>query len=298
MPIHDDLGTRMKNNYETISKTRLTRRTPVVIRIDGRAFHTFTTGFKSPFDHVLMSSMQETMKYLCENIQGCVLGYTQSDEISLLLIDYKRLNSDAWFDNEVQKVCSVSASMATMKFNKVFKENIMKYTLQSDIKLEAPYRTTLNKAIRKGAMFDSRCFNIPKDEVTNYFYWRQLDATRNSIQMVGQAYFSFRELQHKSCNDIQEMLHERKGINWNDFTVPEKRGTCCVKQVYTIDENGNETSTSLEQEESKGMLEFHKDMKLQNDKRYRRTRWVIDENIPMFKGNDRDYIEFLLLPDE
>lgn len=287
MPVHDDLGMRMKNNYETISKYRLTRRMPVIIRIDGRSFHTYTRGFQKPFDPILMKSMQKTMQSLCENIQGVSAAYTQSDEISLLLVDYNNLNSQAWFDNEVQKICSISASMATKTFNIVFdylshmffiddnhigypprvkameeelgkptddwtvEDNELFYERNEDFcKLCGVY-----DRVSKHAMFDSRCFNIPKEEVTNYFYWRQQDATRNSIQMVGQANFSHRELHGKTCNDIQEMLHEQKGINWNDFSVPEKRGTCCIKT-----ENG----------------------------------WIIDENIPIFKGDGRDYIEKLV----
>ncbi len=124
MPVHDELGKRMKTFYEEIPKTKLMRRVPVAIRIDGKAFHTFTKGFQKPFDEVLIKSMQDTMKYLCENIQGCVLGYTQSDEITLILVDYKKLTSSAWFDYEVQKVCSIAASMATIAFNKYFSENI------------------------------------------------------------------------------------------------------------------------------------------------------------------------------
>ena len=126
MPVHDDLGTRMKEFYENVPKTRLLRRTPVALRIDGKAFHTFTRGFQKPFDPVLMKSMQQTMKYLCENIQGCVFGYTQSDEITLILIDYQKLTSSAWFDYEIQKVCSISASMATMAFNRFFAAKISK----------------------------------------------------------------------------------------------------------------------------------------------------------------------------
>lgn len=114
------IGDRMKNNYENITRYYLTRRMPVIIRIDGKAFHTFTRGFKKPFDDILVKTMQDTMKYLCENIQGCVLGYTQSDEISLVLTDYAELTTDAWFGNNLQKMCSVSASMATMAFNKFF----------------------------------------------------------------------------------------------------------------------------------------------------------------------------------
>ena len=120
MPINDELGTRMKTFYEQIPKTKLTRRTPVIIRIDGKAFHTFTRGFKKPFDEVLIQTMQETTKYLCENVQGCVLGYTQSDEVSLVLVDYQRFETSAWFDYEIQKMCSIAASMATMAFNKCF----------------------------------------------------------------------------------------------------------------------------------------------------------------------------------
>ena len=228
MPVHDSLGTRMKEFYEKPYQTKLTRRTPVAIRIDGKAFHTFTRGFQKTFDPLLMKAMQHTMKYLCENIQGCVFGFTQSDEITLILIDYQKLDSSAWFDYEVQKMCSISSSMATMAFNKYFSEMVMQ--LESDVAQEyetdgdtewvikmEKYLKAYRKSCEKGAMFDSRCFNIPKEEVCNLVYWRQLDATRNSIQMVGQANFSHNELQGKSCNMIQDMLLTQKDINWNDY---------------------------------------------------------------------------------
>lgn len=275
----DDLGTRMKTFYEQIPKTKLMRRTPVIIRIDGKAFHTFTKGLKRPFDEVLIKTMQETTKYLCENIQGCVLGYTQSDEISLVLVDYKRFGTSAWFDYEIQKMCSIAASMATMAFNKFFYKNIDDYSnteevlsiVYSDDKVNKEetrrYLSALQKALNKGAMFDARVFNIPKEEVTNCLYWRQLDASRNSIQMVGQAYFSHKELQNKSCNDIQDMLMTQKGINWNDLPTYQKRGSCVVKETYS--ENDSE-----------------------------RSRWVIDKDIPIFKGNSRDYIEKLIMVGE
>lgn len=116
----DALGDRMKENYENRSKTYLTRRVPVMIRIDGKAFHTFTRHFNKPYDEVFHKAMNETLKYLCENIQGCKFGYTQSDEITLVLTDYDTLTTDAWFDYSVQKMCSISTSMATMKFNQAF----------------------------------------------------------------------------------------------------------------------------------------------------------------------------------
>lgn len=268
----DSLGDRMKENYENRAKTYLTRRVPVVIRLDGKAWHSYTKGFVKPYDEIMHKAMNQTMKYLCENIQGCAFGYTQSDEITLILVDYKKLNTAAWFDYEVQKICSIAASMATMAFNKFFNEEIWQYecdwkhslTPQS-VQIQerhAKYVATLKDAIKKGAMFDARVFNIPKEEVANLIYWRQLDATRNSIQMVGQANFSHSELQCKSCNMIQDMLYEQKGINWNDFPAYLKRGSCCIKNT-DLDEYGNDWGSG----------------------------WHIDLEIPIFKGKDRKYIE-------
>jgi tRNA(His) 5'-end guanylyltransferase len=289
MPVNDEIGIRMKEYYEQVPKTRLVRRTPVAIRIDGKAFHSFTKGFDKPFDEVLIRSMQRTMQYLCENVQGCVLGYHQSDEITLILIDYKKLTSSAWFDYEVQKMCSISASMATMAFNKFFAEEVrvFDYAIKCDCETDEvdakryDLLKVYQKALAKGAMFDARCFNIPKEEVTNLVYWRQLDATRNSIQMVGQANFSHKELQNKSCNQIQDMLMTEHGINWNDLPVYQKRGSCCIKSEATttysarLGEDGKVVTGCAE-----------------------KSHWLIDKNIPIFKGEDREYIDKLIRVDD
>lgn len=297
MPVRDDLGTRMKTFYENIPKTRLMRRVPVAIRLDGKAFHTFTRGFQKPFDFVLMDAMQQTMKYLCENIQGCVFGYNQSDEITLILVDYQKFTSSAWFDYEVQKICSISASMATMAFNKFFAQEVDKWSVETfgfewyeggtndpEVVNSPKYKLfeIYSKAIDKGAMFDARCFNIPKEEVTNLIYWRQLDATRNSIQMVGQAHFSHNELQDKTCNMIQDMLMTKYGINWNDFTIPCKRGTACIKVATKVTENiKREPQPFGEDRVTTTIIE-------------ERPIWVIDKNMPILKGEDRKYVDDLI----
>lgn len=276
------LGDRMKEYYENISRHYLVRRMPVIIRIDGKAFHTFTRGLKKPFDEIMVKSMQETMKYLCENIQGCVLGYTQSDEITLVLVDYKTLTTDAWFGYNIQKMASVSASMATMKFNRIFtdlanNEIQLHYSKLEDGEFDSleeevessDYQCILERKIDGNlAMFDSRVFNIPREEVTNNLIWRQQDAVRNSIQSVGQAYFSHKQLEKKTCNDIQEMLFQEHGVNWNDYPTHLKQGSCCIK-VTTEDSESNIV----------------------------RTNWVIDEEIPIFTKN-RDYIDKLLVAEE
>ena len=288
MPTHDELGLRMKNFYESVPKTSLMRRTPVAIRIDGKAFHTFTRGFEKPFDEVLGRAMRETMKYLCENIQGCVLGYTQSDEITLILVDYKKLTSSAWLDYEVQKMCSIAASMATMAFNKAFAKTFDEWGYENLPDWDNGGTNELvdenlmkicevyDKAVNKGAMFDARVFNIPKEEVANLIYWRQLDAARNSIQMVGQAYFSHSELHGKNQNNIQEMLWSTHGINWNDYSTHLKRGSCCIKV-------GQKTTCAEE----------HPDGTV-NICTIERPHWEIDLDIPMFKGINRKYINDLI----
>ena len=286
MSVRDDLGTRMKTFYEEIPKTKLMRRCPVAIRIDGKAFHTFTREFNKPFDEVLIESMQKTMKYLCENIQGCVLGYTQSDEITLILVDYKKLYSAAWFDYEVQKMCSIAASMVTMAFNRFFMYEYEEFNrwvnegnpTDEDRRLNDIYYD----AMCKGAMFDARCFNIPKEEVTNLIYWRQLDASRNSIQMVGQANFSHKELQNKSCNQIQDMLMEQKGINWNDLPTYQKRGSCCIKIKNKIDE------VMINEQQKFGEDKVTKIVSIE------KSHWIIDKEIPIFKGDNREYIDKLI----
>lgn len=302
MPVHDDLGTRMKTFYESTPKIHLMHRCPVAIRLDGRAFHTFTKGFQKPFDEILMKSMQETMKYLCENIQGCVFGYTQSDEITLILVDYKNLTSTAWFDYDVQKVCSIAASMATIAFNRAFEKNVEAEShvfsdeWLDDENFNPNYKNkelrslwlVHKKAVNKGAMFDARCFNIPKEEVANLIYWRQLDAMRNSVQAVGQANFSHIKLQGKSCADIKEMLKE-KGVDWDSLPFECQRGSCCVKNAIIVKKeqiifpSGKKAVVST--------VELRDTSKLER-------AWVIDKEIPIFKGKNRKYIEDLIFIEE
>ena len=273
----DSLGDRMKQ-YEGISRISLMRRQPVIIRVDGKAFHSFTRGFERPFDDIFIKSMQETAKYLCENIQNVKCSYQQSDEISLLLTDYENINTAAWFDYQVQKMCSIAASMATLAFNSFFRNNaLVKVTItdayfrnkesysgdwEKDRLLKEPYLD----ACTNGAMFDARCFSIPKEEVCNYFIWRQQDTVRNSIQMVAQANFSHKQLQNKSCDELQEMLWQEKNINWNDFETAKKRGSCCTK-------TGKHTIVDMKTGEQKDRLV-----------------WEIDKDIPIFT-QDRNYIE-------
>lgn len=240
MKSHDHFGNRMKT-YENCYRTYLPKRLPVIIRIDGCHFHTFTKGLKKPFDERLVHAFLETGKFLAANMMGCKLVYHQSDEISLLLTNDNKLTTEAWFDNNIQKIASVSASLATAKFNEIIKETLPDRSL---------------------ATFDSRVWVLPHDEVTNYFLWRQQDATKNSISMLAQNHFPHKELQGLDGKQLQDKLMLERNINWNDLPTWQKRGVCIINKEYL---KGNAV----------------------------RRKWIVDQETPIF-SQDRSYIDQLL----
>ncbi len=209
----DSLGDRMKRNYEDRFRFMLPRRTFTIIRCDGKAFHTYTRSFRKPYDLNLVSAMDAAAMALCRAAQGSAFAYVQSDEISVLLTDFSTVQTDAWFDGNVQKICSVSASIVTAAFGEEMEELI----LAADLDVHGP------------ALFDARVFSIPDPiEVENYFIWRQQDATRNSVSGLAQACFSHKQLHGVSNSGMQEMLFKEKGINWNDLPADQKRGRTIV----------------------------------------------------------------------
>lgn len=268
----DNLGDRMKS-YENITRTYLPGRMPIIIRIDGKAFHTFTKGFKKPFDDVLMQAMEETAAVLCRDIEGVKVAYTQSDEISLLITNNDTWETQPWFGNNIQKMASVAASIATLAFNRAFDALVRDFI--NEVYYKDPFIATdklLNTyldARDKGATFDARVFVLPADEVCNYFWWRQADAQRNSIQACGQFYFSHKELQYKSCKDIQEKLLLEKGFDWNSLSNAQKYGVCIIKKSQPV-------KTAIDFNTTEAIATY-------------KNKWVIDENIPLFFEN-RDYI--------
>lgn len=215
---------RMKKNYEGRSRTFLVRRMPVILRLDGKAFHTYTRGLDKPFDEGLIEDMQETAKFLCSEIQGAKMAYVQSDEISILLTDYDKLTTDAWFDYNVQKMVSISASMASAKFNQLRLQRLRTPKFMDEVGQFDFSNLQLNSL----AYFDSRAFNVPKEEVANYFLARQKDATKNSVSMLAQSLYSHKELFKKNDSEMQEMCFQ-KGHNWNDLHYSKKRGSTILK---------------------------------------------------------------------
>lgn len=215
------LSDRMKD-YELASDYRLTKKTPVIVRIDGKSFHTFTKGLDKPFDSILSEAMNYVCRKLIETIKGCKFAYTQSDEISLLLTDWDKLSTDCYFDYRLQKMVSVLASAATMYFNQYIVSRVL-YWQKGESELSK--KLFDRWAVKAGcAMFDARAYNLPKEEVCNYFVWRQEDASKNSIQSLGRSKFSFNQMLNKNNKEVQDMLFNECDINWNRIDTKWKRG--------------------------------------------------------------------------
>jgi len=232
----DSLGDRMKSHYENRTRYLLPRRTYTILRVDGKAFHVYTKGCDRPFDKMLMEDMDFTAVALCQQIEGAQLAYVQSDEISLLLTDFADNQTQVWFDGNLQKLASISASIATAHFNSFRWQRILLNTENAENKLNLLREPT--------AYFDSRAFTIPDPtEVENYFIWRQQDATRNSISMTAQAHLPHERLQGKTSDEMQELLWQEKGINWNDMPSGFKRGRCVVRQVVVQDKEYTDKRT-------------------------------------------------------
>jgi len=187
------LGDRMKL-HEGAYRRHLTRRMPVVVRVDGRAFHSMTKKWKCsrPFDSQIIYAMLNAATALANEMQGFKVAYIQSDEASFVMTDYDGLHSQGWFDYNHSKIVSISASIMSGRFN-----------------------TGYLGRNNGDAQFDSRAFNVPREDVSNYFLWRGLDWHRNSIHMYASSVFSHKQLHKKNQNDMKNMLKE-EGKSWED----------------------------------------------------------------------------------
>lgn len=201
----DSLGDRMKT-YEAVPKVFLTRRMPVIVRVDGRAFHTYTKKADKPFDDVLMNCMLESARFVAKEMQGFKIGYIQSDEASFVMTDYDSIETEAWFANNLQKIVSISASCMTASFSR--------------------FMRMFNCDRYQGiATFDARAFVVPQEEVANYLLWRAKDWERNSLQMYARSCFSQKQLHGKKREDMHDML-KTVGKNWaTDIDDRAKNGS-------------------------------------------------------------------------
>ena len=218
----DPLGERMKENYENRTRYLLPRRTYTILRLDGKAFHTYTKGLKRPFDADLIADMNNAIVAMLPQLQGVVFAYTQSDEISILLTDFEKETTSAWFDGNIQKIASVSASIITAEFNKIRMIGWMKgqrYQMREEDGTLNDNRV-MSAVDLPIAYFDSRVFTIPdRIEAMNYFRWRQQDCIRNSVSMVSQHFYSHKELHGKSQINMHDMLHAKGFALGTDFIV-------------------------------------------------------------------------------
>ncbi len=195
--------------------------------------------------------MIEVASRLCGEVQNCVFAYTQSDEISLVLVDYFNLNTDVWFGNNIQKICSVLAAKASVYFNDFLRINASAECSATATSKER--KDFLTRLDNKNAFFDARCFNIPKEDVLNYFIWRQKDCYKNSVSAVAQYYFSNKELYKKSTKERIEMINhhaeENNVFKYEDFSNTYLKGTVAFpnSDIFVLDfmENRDELNKML-----------------------------------------------------
>lgn len=232
------LGDRMKGYEEAVGSTLL-KRTPVIIRVDGKAFHTYTKKITTAvepatefhFSQRLHNVMNNTAFAMCHKIQNSVFAYTQSDEISILLRDWDTLNTQQWFGGKVQKIASVAGAMAASYFNWFWAQEFGEPVYDSHSPVEHPTPDHWGDL----ALFDARVFNVPYADVDNYFIWRQKDAIRNSINFIGRKYFSQKQMHGKNTTEVQLRLWEQHGVAWNSYPVWEQRGSCVFRNPNPLD---------------------------------------------------------------
>jgi len=283
MASRDSLGDRMKW-YEEVPRTSLTPRMPMILRVDGRAFHTYVKTLEhessEPWNPLIRDGMTAAAAALMREISGAKIAYLQSDEISLLVTDYDTIASQAWFDKVAQKVCSVGASIVTAAFNRAVLAILLgRYHLRE---LEGADETVDVGKLPVPAHFDARAFVVPREDVCNYFVWREQDATRNSVSMLARAHFDHERLHGKGWEEMQELLFRERGVNWNDCEVWQKRGWCVVRRTEIV--------TVAELRERGTSVTHDPDVVVDPDLEVARSVIEPDWNIPIFT-RDRDYIE-------
>lgn len=245
--------------YEHAFRPFFPSRLPVIVRVDGKAFHTYTAKCVKPFDNKLIDVMDQTAIALCKSISGAKMAYIQSDEISILVHGYEGLDTQPWFGGNINKIVSVTAAVASATFT-------------------ALSPTIFEDGTIRPAIFDSRAFIVPEADVCNYFLWRQQDATRNSIQSLARSMYSHKECDNKNTSQLQE-LTSQKGVNWFDIETRYKRGRCVVK------------------EKTQSVLPVAFDAGLDKGALIARRYWTVDNEIPIF-SQDRNYINAFFDPTE
>lgn len=232
----DKLGDRIKQDFEDRTRFLLPRRTYGVLRLDGKAFHTYTKGCQQPFDAQLMQDMDQTAIAVCEQVQGAKIAFVQSDEITVVFTDFDTVETHQWFNGNIQKISSVSASMATAYFNQ----------------LRASYG--------KLAFFDARVFAVPiRLEVFNTLLWRQIDAAKNSVQMVARHYLGHKICQGQSTQQLKDLLRKNQ-TPWENCPRGFQQGRIIIKETYQV--------AASEKTTKKGIIQIPE---------HQRTRWVAQD---------------------
>lgn len=256
--IYETLGDRQKE-YEKNSDYVLTRRLPIIIRVDGRSFSRLTRKLTKPYSVDIGNIMSETMMYCIMEMQGAVFGYQQHDEINFILRNDQSFDSDPWYQNRIQKITSVASSLATLSFNRGLS------------RLDPPLD------IIGDAIFDARVFALPTiSEVVNYLVWRQQDCIRDAVSAAAQEELSLKFgkrtamklLQKRTVAEKKELLLSQANIDFDEiYSSSFKYGVAAYKVPTIIPSKEGMTA---------------------------RNKWTLNDTVPLFV-EEKDFIYNILL---
>lgn len=260
-----------KSYYENTPFNFLKRNLPAVILISGEEYQKFTEKFQKPYDSIFLSSMQNTLVYMCSQIPGCIMGYTKEFDMTIIFNSPSNIETPSWYNFDINKITTLTASMATLKFNKTFEKSAKTYVMSGNNFDETRKFTAMQgyvSAIEEGALFTSKTFNIQPDQIADYLFLQQKQTIDNAVHEMGLEYFKEAELADKSSSDIQFMVFDKSGINFDSYPSEFKRGTACVKNTI----KDGELISPLKEAGA----------------------WVIDKHMPLLKPGSRSYIEEVL----
>jgi tRNA(His) 5'-end guanylyltransferase len=259
--------------YENAFSNKFPIKHPLILRLDGVHFHTNVKRWncKKPFDPELIDAMQFTAKVLCESISGAKIAYVQSDEITILIRDDMDFGTMPWYDKKINKIMSVVAAKASNAFNYCYHQMRGDAWENEDGEMVYEGKTI---TLPDMAEFDCRGYILPENEINNAFLWRQNDCISNSVQMLGRAHFSHKELQRKSNDDIKSMLIKNRDTDWDELATECQRGACIIRKQFP---------KKIPSRDDKGLIMhglFDTIMV---------PAWTIDTEIPIFT-EDTEYI--------
>lgn len=260
-----------KSFYENISYNFLKRNETAAIIINGENYKEYSEKFQKPYDNIFISSMNKALIHMCSQIPTCLFGYTSCFDMAIFFSSPETFEQTSWFNYDTNRIATYASSVVTFEYNKVFEKTAKSYVMSGKNFDETRKFTAMQgyvSAIDAGAFFTAKCFNIKKDQIIDYIYLLQKQTIQDAVHEMGRIYFNDNELAGKTSSEIQLMVFDKAGLNFDSYPDPFKHGSFCVRN---FEHNGELIVPEAEEGE-----------------------FVIDESSPLLKPDSKTYIEKIL----